>query len=232
MSDPYKGIALFTPGGDLVYCLDRTKSEHWHLHLCFKLQEILNLADPPHFLVPHYSATIDRTCDSQTGIITTWAEIHPAVVQHKTFLESVFDTYDLPWVQIPWQDESSAKILLESYRVDFPELWQCHDLIVPYNSVSLVETSTKSKSEYMLTLFVAGGGSVTKGALQFIYELLEKNLSSQYTLKVVDIFKNPEKAEIFHISATPTLVRTKPEPMRKIVGFVDNPQKVLRIITS
>ncbi|MFM7558989.1 MAG: circadian clock protein KaiB, partial [Cylindrospermopsis raciborskii] len=53
----FKGIALFTPGGDLIYCIDPSKQKRWHLHLCGVLQQILNLSEPPHFLVPCYTAT-------------------------------------------------------------------------------------------------------------------------------------------------------------------------------
>ncbi|MDJ0558735.1 MAG: circadian clock protein KaiB, partial [Microcystis sp. M53599_WE4] len=34
LPDIFKGIALFTPGGDLIYCIDPDKQTHWHLNLC------------------------------------------------------------------------------------------------------------------------------------------------------------------------------------------------------
>ncbi|MFM6041706.1 MAG: circadian clock protein KaiB, partial [Dolichospermum sp.] len=37
----FKGIALFTPGGDLIYCIDPSKQGRWHLNLCAALREIL-----------------------------------------------------------------------------------------------------------------------------------------------------------------------------------------------
>ncbi|WP_239651521.1 hypothetical protein [Neosynechococcus sphagnicola] len=45
----FKGIALFTPGGDLIYGIDVSKQSRWHLHLCTALQELLGLTEPPHF---------------------------------------------------------------------------------------------------------------------------------------------------------------------------------------
>ena len=62
----FKGIALFTPGGDLIYCIDSSKQGRWHLNLCAALQEILDLPEPPHFLVPCYTATIDHWLNPQT----------------------------------------------------------------------------------------------------------------------------------------------------------------------
>ena len=57
----FKGIALFTPGGDVVYCIDPKKQNRWHVQLCGLLQYLLNLPELPHFLVPSYAATLDRT---------------------------------------------------------------------------------------------------------------------------------------------------------------------------
>ena len=46
LPDFYKGIVLFTPGGDIIYTIDPNKQERWHLHLCLGLQEILGLPEP------------------------------------------------------------------------------------------------------------------------------------------------------------------------------------------
>lgn len=45
----FKGIALFTPGGDLIYGIDPHKQTQWHSHLCQGLQAIMGLTDSPHF---------------------------------------------------------------------------------------------------------------------------------------------------------------------------------------
>ncbi|MGL6284372.1 MAG: circadian clock KaiB family protein, partial [Microcoleaceae cyanobacterium] len=79
-SSLFKGIALFTPGGDLVYCIDPSKQSRWHLHLCAVLQDILGLPEPPHFLVPAYTATIDQWLDNRTNQIQVAAAIYPLVV--------------------------------------------------------------------------------------------------------------------------------------------------------
>jgi len=229
MREFFKGIALFTPGGDLVYSLDPTKQEHWHLHLCLKLQSLLNLPEPPHFLVPAYTATIDRGWNAQTQQIQTWAEIYPAVQRQRTLLEAIFGVDNLQWHQIPWQEEISGRFLVESYRTNFPQLWESHDLIVPYNW-SFTSELPNIYSNYILTLFVAGHSTNTRQTLKLIHELLEKNLSTKYTLKVVDIFKHPEQAENHHISATPTLIRLWPQPIKRVVGALEDTEKILKII--
>lgn len=86
----FKGIALFTPGGDLIYCIDPSKQGRWHLNLCATLQEILDLPEPPHFLVPCYTATIDHWLDPRTQQIRTFAEAYPAVMRHQALLNAYF----------------------------------------------------------------------------------------------------------------------------------------------
>lgn len=88
----FKGIALFTPGGDLMYCIDPNKQGRWHLNLCAALQEILDLPEPPHFLVPCYTATIDHWLNPRTQQVQIFAEAYPAVIRHQAVLNAIFGT--------------------------------------------------------------------------------------------------------------------------------------------
>ncbi len=126
----FKGIALFTPGGDLIYTIDPSKQGRWHLHLCAALQEILDLAEPPHFLVPCYTATVDHWLDPRTQQVRTFAEAYPAVLRHQAVLNAIFGTGDLVWQAAPWPDGLCDRMVLATYRSTFPQLWEDHDLIV------------------------------------------------------------------------------------------------------
>jgi circadian clock protein KaiB len=59
--------------------------------------------------------------------------------------------------------------------------------------------------------------------------VLEQSLSHPYTLKVIDVSQHPEQAELDQVSATPTLVKVYPRPVRRIVGDLDNVDQLLRI---
>lgn len=243
----FKGIALFTPGGDLIYCRDINKQEHWHVHLCFGLQELLGLSEPPYFLLPGHSATIDRWLDPQTQQLKTSAEVHPAVQRYQPLLNAVFDTGNLVWQIASW-DESCNPIVLETYRHQFPQLWEERDLIVrlqPPKELSelnlkaefkdrfLLSTSSAKREQnesYILRLFVSGNSKNTEEVLQKIYKLLERDLGYPYTLKVIDILQHPEEAETNQISATPTLVRVSPLPVKRIVGEFSDIERVLEIL--
>ncbi|NJL47349.1 MAG: circadian clock protein KaiB, partial [Leptolyngbyaceae cyanobacterium SM2_5_2] len=73
----FKGLALFTPGGDCVYAIDQHKRERWHLDLCAALQNALCLPELPNFLLPCYTATVDRWVDATSQELITVAEAYP-----------------------------------------------------------------------------------------------------------------------------------------------------------
>ncbi|WP_017315228.1 circadian clock KaiB family protein [Mastigocladopsis repens] len=236
----FKGIALFTPGGDLIYCIDPTKQGRWHLHLCATLQEILDLPEPPHFLVPCYTATIDHWLDPRTQHIQTFAEAYPAVMRHQAVLNAIFGTGELGWQSAPWQEGLCDRLVLATYRSTFPQLWEDHDLVMRldlptpsyYQSVTSAQQPQSKTKGYVLRLFVAGHSATTERILQNLHELLEKYLGNPYTLKVIDVLTNPEQAESNQVSATPTLVKVWPHPIRRIVGDLDNVEKILQMLAG
>lgn len=241
-SELFKGIALFTPSGDLICCLDPHKQDRWHSQLCSALQELLKLPEPPHFLVPGYTATLDRWLNPKTQEIEVFAEVYPPVQRHQSLLNAIFGTGNLVWQIAPWQDSCCDPTILESYRAQFPQLWEEHELIVNYdNNSSLRGTErdlfsaaqlSRDTPGYVLRLFVSGDNATTEKTLQRVHQLLETGLPYPYTLKVVNIYKHPEEAELNQVSATPTLVRVLPEPVRRIVGDLEDIERVLHIILN
>ncbi|TAF05818.1 MAG: circadian clock protein KaiB [Nostocales cyanobacterium] len=238
-SQLFKGIALFTPGGDLIYCIDPSKQGRWHLHLCAALQEILDLPEPPHFLVPSYTATIDHWLNPRTQQIQTFAEAYPAVMRHQSVLKAIFGTGDLVWQTVPWQEGLCDRMVLATYRSSFPQLWEDHDLIVRLDRAEIAPRYQQNHLHppgklhgqgYVLRLFVAGHSINTERILEHLHELLERSLGYPYTLKVIDVLTHPEQAEIDQVSATPTLVKVWPHPIRRIVGNLDNVEKLLQML--
>jgi circadian clock protein KaiB len=83
-----------------------------------------------------------------------------------------------------------------------------------------------------LRLFISGNSKATEKTLSSIHKLLEQGLAHPYTLKVINIAQHPEQAEIHQVSATPTLIRVWPQPVKRIIGELNDLQRVLRIISS
>lgn len=238
----FKGIALFTPGGDLVYCIDLQKRDRWHLHLCALLQELLGLSEPPHFLVPCYSASLDCWLSAQTQQLQTVAEACPMILQHQAILNALFGTPHLVWQPSSPAEGLCDPLMLNTYRRQFPQLWENHDLIVRLEPATLTSTgapeswsplqSMPKPQGYVLRLYVSETSGMTERILQSLHQLLEKALQQPYTLKVVDIHKHPEQAEADQITATPTLVRVYPPPTRRLVGDLDNLSKILQVLST
>jgi circadian clock protein KaiB len=243
----FKGIVLFTPGGDLVYCIDPQKQNRWHMQLCAVLQELLGLPELPHFLLPCYTATIDRWLDPQTQQVQTFAEASPLILRHQALLNALFSVDYCTWTATSCPEEICDPLVLESYRQKFPQLWQEHDLLVRFDRTEsrsllsageasalswLPSEQVKPPLGYVLRLFVSGSSAATEQILQTLHQLLEQSLRQTYTLKVIDIKKHPDLAEADQITATPTLVKVWPHPVRRIVGDLNDTHKVLRILSS
>lgn len=126
----FKGLALFTPGGDCVYCIDQRKRNHWHLDLCAALQTSLGLAEPPYFLLPCFTATMDRWVDPRSQSVVTVAEAYPRALRHQTLLNVLFNTQNLEWQPNYSHPEDCSVWVIESYRTTFPQLWERHNLIM------------------------------------------------------------------------------------------------------
>ncbi len=257
----FKGIALFTPGGDLVYGIDAHKQVRWHLHLCLALQEVFGLSEPPYFLLPGYTATIDRWQNQQTGKIEVCAEVYPAVARYLPLLQVLFGGEE-HWQVVPWREEYCNPGILETYHQEFPQLWEARDLIIrldpdnPYHDArsfspdwakmrsrttnlratkqisSRSDKSHQNNRSYVLLLFIASNNINTNQTLDNIHYILERGLLSPYTLKIIDITKNPEQAENNQVSATPTLVRIWPKPIKRIVGELTDLERIIKIISS
>jgi len=249
----FKGIALFTPGGDLIYGIDPSKQAQWHIHLCHRLQKTMSLADAPHFLVPGYTATIERWLDPQTQHLKTIAEVYPAVQRYIPLLQVLFELETTTnWQIAPWQEEYCNRAIIETYRSHFPQLWTRQDLIIRHDPKHLTNSLTNSVTEsnhpvsdgnrqgianepaegYILRLFISSSNLGAERTLSNIHQLLERGLISPYNLKVIDVAKNPEQALIHSVITTPTLIRVSPKPIRRIVGQLDDIQRVLNIISG
>ena len=233
----YKGIALLTPGGDIVYGIDPSKQAQWHVHLCQGLQNILGLADFPHFLVPGYTATVERWLDPQTQQSKAIAEVHPAVQRYIPLLEKLFELEPTTqWHLAPWSEEYCNRAVIETHRAHFPQLWQRHNLVVRLDpkhlSSSISEIDPVQPESYALRLFISSNNPNAEQTLANIHQLLEKRLANPYTLKVIDIAKHPEQAANHQIIITPTLIRISPKPIRRIVGQLDDIERLLTIVSD
>jgi len=80
---------------------------------------------------------------------------------------------------------------------------------------------------YALTLYVTGMSTRSTEAVALVKEICEEILAGNYDFDVVDIYQTPAAARDNQIVAAPTLVRTQPLPVRRLVGNLSDRQRVL-----
>src|SRR5579884_3979240 len=100
------------------------------------------------------------------------------------------------------------------------------------NSTSSSQTSKKAQKKadpeaYLLKLYVTGATSKSLRAIANIKRICEKHLAGQYSLEVIDIYQRPALAKQEQIIAAPTLVKCHPVPLKRWIGDVTNPDRVL-----
>ena len=79
----------------------------------------------------------------------------------------------------------------------------------------------------MLRLFVTSASSRTGTAIANLQRICEQELQGQYELEIIDVLEFPERAEDEKILATPTLIKSLPLPLRRVIGDLSDKEKVL-----
>lgn len=80
---------------------------------------------------------------------------------------------------------------------------------------------------YDLRLYVAGKTAKSLAAFANLKSICEEHLAGRYRIQVIDLLVDPQLAQGDQILAIPTLVRTLPEPIKKIIGDLSNTERTL-----
>jgi circadian clock protein KaiB len=90
------------------------------------------------------------------------------------------------------------------------------------------ETTEPSGQVVELRLYVAGQTPKSLAAISNLKKICTDHLEgSRYRIEVVDLVKNPTLAKDHQILAIPTLVRSLPVPISKIIGDLSDTARVL-----
>jgi circadian clock protein KaiB len=88
--------------------------------------------------------------------------------------------------------------------------------------------SRKSAGERVdLRLYVAGQTPKSLAAISNLKRICVEYAKDSYHIEVIDLLKNPALARDHQILAIPTLVRSLPVPIRKIIGDLSDTEKVV-----
>lgn len=79
-----------------------------------------------------------------------------------------------------------------------------------------------AKKKWVLVLYIAGQTPRCIAALDNLTKFCDEKIPGQYSIKVIDLVKNPHLAKKDQIFAIPTIIRKLPKPIRKAVGDFSN----------
>jgi circadian clock protein KaiB len=80
---------------------------------------------------------------------------------------------------------------------------------------------------YELTLFVSGASELSARAIADAQSFCDVHLHGRHQLSVVDVHKDARLGAGAEMIATPTLVRDRPLPVRKVVGDLSRTDRIL-----
>jgi circadian clock protein KaiB len=89
------------------------------------------------------------------------------------------------------------------------------------------EKMSKPKHVVELRLYVAGQTPKSLAAISNLKDICAGDFEEEYDIRVIDLLKNPALARDHQILAIPTLVRSLPVPICKIIGDLSDRERVV-----
>ncbi len=85
---------------------------------------------------------------------------------------------------------------------------------------------TTRDAPYQLTLYVTGDSVRSQRAVANLQSLCER-VPGPCELTIIDVLERPQQAEDERILATPTVIRQRPLPVRRVIGDLTDIDKVI-----
>ncbi len=83
---------------------------------------------------------------------------------------------------------------------------------------------------YRFCLYVAGDSPNSLLARANLAAIAAERLAGRFTIEEIDVLKEPLRALSDKVLLTPTLVRLWPEPQRRLLGSLNEREKVLNFL--
>jgi circadian clock protein KaiB len=71
---------------------------------------------------------------------------------------------------------------------------------------------------YLFRIYVAGQSLRSQRAVANLRTLCQAALVDQFSVEVIDVLDDPDRAELDRVIATPTVIRLTPPPIRRVIG--------------
>lgn len=77
-----------------------------------------------------------------------------------------------------------------------------------------------------MTLYVAGASRLSSHAVDSVRDFCERELTNNYDLEVVDLWRAAAQARTAQVIAAPTLLRHQPGPARRVIGDMSDQDRL------
>lgn len=84
-----------------------------------------------------------------------------------------------------------------------------------------------ARDVYVLRLYVTGRSPNSLRAIANVRRICDAHIAGRYDLKIVDLYQQPHLAAGQQIIAAPTLVKSSPLPIKRIVGDMSDEARVV-----
>jgi circadian clock protein KaiB len=85
-------------------------------------------------------------------------------------------------------------------------------------------------AHFVLRLYVSGMTPRSRQAIDNIRKLCEEHMAGRYDLEIIDIYQQPHLAKEGQVIAAPTLVKKLPPPLRKVIGDMGDPGRIMVVL--
>jgi circadian clock protein KaiB len=87
-----------------------------------------------------------------------------------------------------------------------------------------------SAAPWLLRVYIAGLTPSSMAAVRNAKMLQAEYLPEGSQVEIIDLLADPEAGIHDHVLAVPTVVRVRPEPVRRIVGNLNDIDKTLKVL--
>lgn len=88
----------------------------------------------------------------------------------------------------------------------------------------------RKEERFVLRLYVSGMTQRSLSSIATLKSLCEQLLPGRYDLEVIDLFEHAEEAQARQILAAPTLIKELPPPLRRLVGDLTRPDRLILVL--
>jgi len=83
-----------------------------------------------------------------------------------------------------------------------------------------------------VTMFVCGNRGIHQKAQKVLYAISRQNFNNMLQIEIVDVLKEPWKAEEHKVVATPTVVVNTPGNRKMVIGDLSDPTMLLDLLET